>query len=130
MKSQLRLLLLTLSLLAPASALAQQSTAISQPETISVIITPIAQSVGLSNSTVTTLGPNNAGTVVGAITLVTNPPGSSTAGITLSIDSICAKNFVLSSTTMPSNLAVGTANIAGGTSVAPVTYPCTITALP
>ena len=56
-----------------------------------------------------------AGTVVGVIT-ATNCPGTNH----ISIDNVCAASFALTSTSNPTTLRVGPANLASGS------YPCTI----
>lgn len=99
---------------------AQQS--VSQPFTITVTVTPALASIGLSNTTVNTVGPVNHGALVGAVVVTTNPPGGNTANVTLSKSGADAGKFVFSSTTLPSNLLIGPTDLVGGT------YNITLTA--
>lgn len=89
---------------------AQQS--VNQPMTITVTVTPALAGIDTSNKTVNTVGPVNHGTVVGAVVVTTNPPGGSTANVTLSKTGTDAAKFALTSTTLPSNLVVGATDLA------------------
>lgn len=94
---------------------------ITQPFTLTVTYTPALSGVNLSANTVHTSGPVNAGAIVGALSVVTNPPGGSTTGVVLAITAQSgpagapAVSFVLDATTLPANLKVGAANIPAGT---------------
>jgi hypothetical protein len=60
--------------------------------TITVIVTPIVQSIVLSNNSVTTSGPNNAGVTVGTLSITANPPGQAYTG-TISLSGVDGPKF-------------------------------------
>lgn len=81
--------------------------------TISVTVTPILASINLS-STVLNAGPNNAGAVIGAVSVTTNPAGGSFAG-PIALGSTNAADFALTNGGMlPCNLVVGANNLLAG----------------
>lgn len=82
--------------------------------TVTVTITPGVTALNLSGTTVATLGPANAGTLVGAVTVTTNPPGGTYAGI-VTLGGANAAQFALTNGgVIPCNLVVGGSNIAAG----------------
>ncbi len=82
---------------------------------ITVTVTPAITSVNLSNTTVNTTGTANAGTVVGAVSVTTNPPGGTYAGV-ITLGGANASSFALTNGgVLPCNLVVGAANLAAGT---------------
>ena len=95
---------------------------VTQPFTITVIVTPVVTAIDLSNDKVDA-GPANSGVVVGALSVVTNPPGGTFAG-NLALGGTNAALFALSSTTLPSNLLVGSSDLPAGD------YSITVTATP
>jgi hypothetical protein len=74
--------------------------------------TPVTvTSVNLSNTTVNTL----AGSVVGAVSVTTNPPGGTYSGV-ITLGGANASSFALTNGgVLPSNLVVGASNLAPGT---------------
>ena len=55
---------------------------------------PTITSVNLSNTTVSTVGPNNAGVVVAAVSVTTRPPGGTYAGV-ITLGGANASSFTL-----------------------------------
>ena len=81
---------------------------------VMVAVTPAVTSVNLSNTSLNTLGVNNAGAVVGAVSVTTNPAGGAYAGvITLSGANASSFAFTIGGA-IPRNLVVDPANIAAG----------------
>jgi hypothetical protein len=87
---------------------------ISQPFTITVTVTPTTALIALSNTSLS--GPaDNAGALIGAITVTTTPSGQSYPG-TLSLSGTDAAKFLISNNgTVPCGLYVGAASVAAGT---------------
>ena len=86
---------------------------ISQPFTITVTITPAVSAINLSNTTVNA-GPNNANSLVGHVTVTTNPPGGS-VNATITLSGTEAGKFALTQGgKAPCDLMVGPNNIAAG----------------
>lgn len=95
------------------AAVIAHAAAITQPFTITVTVTPALSSISLSNASVTT-GAVNAGTVIGAVSCATNPPGSSCVGpVTLS-GADAAKFALTNGGMIPSNLVIGTTSVPSG----------------
>jgi hypothetical protein len=108
----MKVFLALLMLLLPALPAAAVTTTTSY--TVTVTITPAITAVGLSNTTVSTTGPANAGTVVGALSVVTNPVGGTYTGV-ITLGGTNASSFVLTNGgVLPCNLVVGAANLAAG----------------
>ena len=108
---------------APATVAGQGTTAYTSTwYTITITIVPEISSVDLSNTTVSTVGPANAGTVVGAVSVTTNPPGGSYSG-TVVLGGTDAASFALTNGgALPCNLTVGPNNLPAGN------YAITLTA--
>ena len=104
--------LIILGLFEPA-ALAQAVTT-TNSYSITVTVVPAITSVNLSNTNLA-VGPTNAGTVVGAVSVTTNPPGGSFTG-TIALGGSAAPSFALTNGgNLPCNLIVGPNNLAAGT---------------
>jgi hypothetical protein len=80
---------------------------------ITVTITPAITSVDLSSTTVVA-GPANAGTVVGAVSVTTNPPGGTYAGTIVLSGTDAAKFALTNNGLLPCDLVIGTADIPAG----------------
>ncbi len=82
--------------------------------TITITVTPAVMSVNLSNTSVASVGPANAGTVVGAVSATTNPVGGTlTAPIVLG-GADGAKFALTNGGMLPCNLVVGPADVPAG----------------
>jgi len=91
--------------------------------TVTVVVTPVVSAVNLSSSTITTLGPTNAGTAVGSVSVTMNPPGGSYSG-TISLGGTDGTKFALTNGgRLPCNLTIGSANLAAGTYQISLTAP-------
>jgi hypothetical protein len=113
MRYILAALLASASLIPVLPAAAQNSASTSY--TVTVSVTPAVTSVGLSNTTVSTVGPNNAGVVVGALSVATNPSGGNFTGH-ITVGGTNGSQFaVTNGGSLPCNLVVGSSNIAAGT---------------
>jgi len=87
--------------------------AITQPYTITVTVTPSVSAINLSNTSVNA-GQHNANTVVGRVTVTSNPPGQDTTA-TITLSGTEASRFVLSSGGVtPCDLKVGPQDIPAG----------------
>lgn len=80
---------------------------ISQPFSILFSVTPALSAIGLSSTSISGVGSIPVGTVVGAISVTTNPAGGDTSNVTLSLNA--GSKFALSSPTLPSNLITAVA---------------------
>ena len=77
-------------------------------------VTPAVTSVNLSNTSLNTPGANNAGAVVGAVSVASNPAGGTYTGV-ITLGGANASSFALTNGGVIScNLVVGLANIAPG----------------
>jgi hypothetical protein len=77
--------------------------------TVTVTSTPAISSVALSNTTLTTAA--NAGALVGAVSVVTNPIGGSYSGV-ITLGGTNAASFTLTNGgALPCNLMVGSTNL-------------------
>lgn len=84
---------------------------VSQPFTITVTITPSVTSIGLSNAAITS---GAAGTMVGAVSVVTNPPGGTYAGKLALTGTDAAKFALTNGGVLPCNLVTGAAALTNG----------------
>jgi len=99
-------------LLSTSCAFAQVA---NQPFSVTITVNPACVGIALSNTTVTTNGPNNANVVVGAVTVTANPVGGTYLG-TLTLGGANASSFALTNAgKLPTNLVVGPSNIPAGT---------------
>lgn len=81
--------------------------------TISVTVNPAIVSVNLSNASLSA-GPANAGDVIGAVSVTTNPAGTPFAGPVVLSGTDAAKFALTNGGMLPCNLVVGAANIPAG----------------
>ena len=106
--------LLVALLLCSGLTQAQSATTTTSTYTVTVTVTPAITSVNLSSTTVNTTGPNNAGAVVGAVAVTTNPAGGSYSGA-ITLGGANAASFALThGGVLPCNLVVGATNLAAG----------------
>ena len=87
----------------------------SQPYTLTITITPVVSSIQLSSTSYNSIGPTDAGAVIGQVTLTTNPPGGSYVG-PVTLTGPDASNFALSNNgIVPCDLVIGANNVPAGT---------------
>ena len=82
---------------------------------ITITVVPGITSINLSNTTVSTASTANAGAVVGAVSVVTNPVGGTFTGTIVLGGTSGAKFALTNGGKLPCNLTIGAANVAAGT---------------
>jgi hypothetical protein len=100
-----------------------QAQVANQPFSVTITVNPACTAIQLSNTTVTTNGPNNAGLTVGALTVTANPPAGTYLG-TLTLGGASGASFAITNAgKLPANLNVGPANLPAGSYA--ITISCT-----
>jgi hypothetical protein len=115
-KTAIIAMLATLTAALPAAAQKTgTSFTINAPSAGTVTVTPPVLTLNLSNYKLSATGPVAAGTVVGSITITTNPPGSAFKGHVSVSGTDGSKFSVTNSGSLPCSLIVGSNGLAGGT---------------